>query len=181
MTWRSKKNSFQIAIACVLVSVSPVCRAKAQNYLIGVRGGTSFECDAGRFQQGDVFGAKYLPWLWGWGNGLNLKPRWDASAGWLNNEGREAFVGTTGPALELRVGKFPVTLEAGAAFTALSRSQFPDRDLGGWFQFTEGVGLDWHFTKRCALGWRFQHMSNASIYRQNPGLNLQMLSFSYSF
>jgi len=132
------KNPFKIAITCVLILFSPLCRIKAQDYLLGVRGGTSFERDAGRFQQVDVFGAKYLPWLWGWDNGLNLRPRWGVSAGWLNNEGRDEFVGTTGLALDLCVGKFPVTLEAGASFTALSRSQFPDRDLGGLVSIHRG-------------------------------------------
>ena len=38
-----------------------------------------------------------------------------------------------------------------------------------------------HITKHFTLGWRFQHMSNAGIYKANPGLNQQMLSTSYSF
>ena len=57
----------------------------------------------------------------------------------------------------------------------------PDSDLGGWFEFTDHVGLNWHITKQFTVGWRYQHMSNAGIYARNPGLNLQMLSVSYSF
>jgi hypothetical protein len=41
--------------------------------------------------------------------------------------------------------------------------------------------LDWHITKDFTVGWRYQHMSNAGIYKHNPGLNLMMLSASYSF
>jgi lipid A 3-O-deacylase len=161
------------------LSLSPALRA--QDYLVGLRAGSSFESDAGDFQQVDVSRSRYLPWLWGSRDRWNLKPRWEVSAGWLDDRGRQGFVGTTGPVLELRAGKFPVTLEGGVSLTALSRYESPDRDLGGRFQFTDHVGLDWHITKRFTLGWRYQHTSNAGIYSRNPGLNLQMLSVSYTF
>lgn len=164
----------------ILLNLSAI-RTQAQNYLAGVRSGTTFEKDAGNFQEVDVFAARYLPWTWGIGDGWNLKPRLEASAGWLHDEGQEGFVGTTGPVLELRQGKFPVTLEGGVSLSALSRSDFPDRDLGGSFEFTDHVGVNWHLTKQLTAGWRYQHMSNAGIYKRNPGLNLQMLSVSYGF
>jgi hypothetical protein len=170
-----------VTTATAVILVLQARTTEAQNYLVGVRGGTSFESDAGDFQQVDVFASKYLPWLWGVKDGWNLKPRWEASAGLLHDDGRQGFVGTTGPVLELRAGKFPVTLEGGVSLTALSRYQFHDRDLGGWFQFTDHVGLNWHISKQFTLGWRYQHTSNAGIYTRNPGLNLQMLSASYTF
>ena len=155
--------------------------SQAQDYLVGVRGGTSFENDAGDFQQVDVYAGRYLPWLWGYENGLNFKPRVEASAGWLHSEGESGFVGSLGPLVELRIKKFPITVEGGVSLTALSRSSFPERNLGGWFEFTDHVGINWHITKQLTIGWRYQHMSNAGIYNHNPGLNLQMLSASYSF
>lgn len=148
---------------------------------MGIRSGTSFETDAGDFQQVDLFASKYLPWLWRFDDRLTLKPRWEASVGLLHDKCRQGFVGTTGPVVEFRARKFPVTLEAGVSLTALSRYDFPERDLGGWFQFTDHIGLNWHVTERFTVGWRFQHTSNASIYERNPGLNLQMLSASYTF
>jgi Lipid A 3-O-deacylase (PagL) len=173
--------SVRKSIICLLVLFSLVGQIKAQNYLVGVRGGSSFESDAGEFQQADLFAAKYLPWLWGSKDRLTLKPRWEASVGFLHDDGQQGFVGTTGPVIELRVGKLPVTLEGGISLTALSRFEFPDRDLGGWFEFTDHAGLNWHITKQFTVGWRYQHMSNAGFYKRNPGLNLQMLSASYTF
>jgi Lipid A 3-O-deacylase (PagL) len=161
--------------------LAQACRGEAQDYLVGVRGGATFEGDAGDFQQVDVYAGRYLPWLWGFQNGLNFKPRVEASAGWLHSEGDSGFVGTLGPVIELRIRKFPVTLEGGVSLTALSRSDFPQRNLGGWFEFTDHVGINWHITKQLTIGWRYQHMSNAGIYQRNPGLNQQMLSASYSF
>ena len=157
------------------------CPTQAQDYVVGVRGGSSFESDAGNFQQVDVFAGRYLPWLWGSTNGVNFKPQVQASAGWLHNNGDSGFVGTLGPDVELRIRKFPITLEGGASLSALSQSDFPERNLGGWFEFTDHIGFNWHINNQFTVGWRFQHMSNAGIYKCNPGLNLQMLSFSYSF
>jgi Lipid A 3-O-deacylase (PagL) len=169
------------AVNFVALFVLITCCAEAQEYLIGVRGGTSFEKDAGNFQQVDVFAGMYLPWSWGSQAGFNLKPRAEFSAGWLDNQGDSGFVGALGPVVELRRGKFPVALEGGVSLSALSRSNFPERNLGGWFEFTDHVGLDWRVSKRFTLGWRFQHTSNAGIYQRNPGLNLQMVSAAYTF
>lgn len=168
-----------LGFAALIILV--ICRGNAQTYLVGVRGGASFGKNPGNFQEADVFTGIYLPWLWGYQNGLNLKPRVEGSVGWLNNEGDSAFVGTLGPVLELRKGNFPVTLEGGVSLSALSRSDFPQRNLGGWFEFTDHAGLNWHITKSITLGCRYQHMSNAGFYRHNPGLNLVMLSFGYAF
>jgi opacity protein-like surface antigen len=169
----------KLATAAFMLSL--MCHGEAQNYMVGVRGGGSFENDAGDFQQAEVFGGAYLPWQWGSSDGFNLKPRVEGSAGDLNNRGEDGFVGTLGPVVELREGKFPVSVEGGVSPTGLSRYYFKDRDLGGWFEFTDHAGLDWHVTKNFTLGWRFQHISNAGIYHRNPGLNQQMLSASYSF
>jgi hypothetical protein len=86
-----------------------------------------------------------------------------------------------GLVIELHKGKCPMTLDFGASPTILSRYDFSQRDLGGRFQFTDNLGLDWHISNYFTVGWRFQHMSNAGIYKRNPGLNLQMLSASYKF
>jgi Lipid A 3-O-deacylase (PagL) len=168
-------------LAATLSVFSLGCHSNAQDYLAGVRAGGSFENDAGDFQQAEVFGGIYLPWRFGSKTGFSLKPRIEGSAGCLDNRGEAGFIAASGPVLEFRKGKFPVTLEAGVNLTALSRYNYEDKDLGGWFQFTDHVGLNWHITKHFTVGWRFQHMSNAGIYRSNPGLNQQMLSTSYSF
>lgn len=170
-----------LSFAAFVVLVSATFPAQAQDYIVGVRGGTSFEKNAGDIQQVDLFASRYLPWTWGFNSGWKLKPRWETSAGCLHDEGEQGFVGTTGPVIELCAGKFPVTLEGGVSLTALSRYEFPDRNLGGWFQFTDHIGLNWHVTKQFTLGWRSQHTSNAGIYDRNPGLNLQVLSASYAF
>ncbi|HEV7923886.1 MAG TPA: acyloxyacyl hydrolase [Verrucomicrobiae bacterium] len=165
----------------LLLLLSKVAYADAQDYLIGVRGGSSFESDAGHFRQADAFAGLYLPWKWDSYLGLSFKPRVEVSAGCLSGGSEDGFVGTLGPVIELREGKFPVTLEGGVSLTGLSRYEFNEKDFGGRFQFTDHLGLDWHITKDFMVGWRYQHMSNAGIYKHNPGLNLMMLSAGYNF
>jgi len=168
-----------VVVSLLLFSIA--CRSEGQDYLVGIRGGTSFEKETGYFRQVDAFAGINLPWRWNSYSGLYFKPRLEASAGWISGGGGDGFIGTLGPVIELHKGKFPVTLDFGASPTVLSRYDFKQRDLGGWFQFSDHVGLDWHITNYFTVGWRFQHMSNAGIFERNPGLNLQMLSASYSF
>jgi lipid A 3-O-deacylase len=153
----------------------------AQSFLFGVRGGASLDCDPGRFRQAEVFGGWNLPWQWNPCLDLSLLPRLETSAGVLDGGSEAGFVGTAGPVLELRYRRFPLSIEGGASPTLLSRYRFDAKDLGGRFQFTDHIGLNWRFTRHFDMGIRFQHMSNAGIYKHNPGLNLEMLTAAYTF
>ena len=148
---------------------------------VGTRGGVSFNSSVHRFSQAEAFGDMYLPWHWDFYSNWRLQPALDASAGWLNGEHANAFVGTVGPVLELHKGTFPLVLEGGSSPTLLSRNRFGSRDFGEAFQFTSHIGLAWDITDHIRVGYRFQHMSNAGISNPNPGLNVQMLTVSYRF
>jgi lipid A 3-O-deacylase len=169
------------AIILLLLLFSAVNRSASQNYLIGVRGGASLDCDPGRFRQVEGFAGWNLPWKWNTRFDFNLLPRLESSAGVLDGGSEAGFVGTAGPVLELRRKFFPLSIEGGASPTFLSRYRFETKDLGGRFQFTDHIGLDWHFKENFDIGCRFQHMSNAGIYKHNPGLNLEMLTADYTF
>lgn len=154
----------------------------AQNmWTAGTRGGVSFESGQNRFQQVEAFSDLNLPWQWNVYSDWRFQPRIDASAGWLEGEHADAFIGTVGPLVELRPGKFPLALEGGSSPTILSRDRFGAKNFGEQFQFTSHIGLTWYITEHISVGYRFQHMSNAGIAHPNPGLNLQMLELSYSF
>ena len=165
----------------MLFLFSAAWSASAQDYNVGVRSGVSLDDHPGYFRQTDVFVTRYLPWEWHSYLGMSFKPSVEASLGWLDGGSKDGVVGTAGPQIELRERNFPVTLEGGVSLSGLSRSNFGEKNVGGWFEFTDHIGLNWHVTKCFTLGVRFQHMSNASIYKHNPGLNLEMLSASYRF
>jgi opacity protein-like surface antigen len=58
-------------------------------------------------------------------------------------------------------------------------------NLGGKFQFLSfgGLGLSYFLTENHALniGWRFRHISNAGIHRDNSGLNSFIVQAGFSF
>lgn len=171
-------------LICLLPAllVAGVWHVGAQDFLtLGARGGLSFNSSANRFQQGEAFADFDLPWHWNFCSDWRLQPKIDASAGWLDGEHLAAFVGTTGPRMELSYGKFPLALEGGSNPTILSRDHFGSVNFGDRFQFTSYIGMTWHITDHVSLGYRFQHMSNAGLASPNPGLNFEMLELSYHF
>ncbi len=177
---RSFRRGVQYFLALVFVVAAWSC--PAQDFLtLGARGGISFNVPAHRFDQIEGFADFDLPWHWDFFSNWRLQPRADLSAGWLNNQHSSAFIGTAGPLLEVRPGKFPLALEAGTSPTVLSRYRFGGTDFGQRFQFTTHVGLVWYLTDRVSVGCRFQHMSNAGLASPNPGLNLEMRELSYHF
>jgi len=105
----------------------------------------------------------------------------DLSGGWLGDAGVDAAIGTLGASVLFSRKNFPFSFEGGSSPTLTSEHAFPDRNLGGPFQFTTHVGVNWEVTAHVRLGYRFQHMSNADIYTLNPGLNMHMLALSYLF
>jgi lipid A 3-O-deacylase len=157
-------------------------RVNAQDFLtVGARGGFSFNAGNHRFSQSEAFADFDLPWQWNFCSDWRLKPRIDVSAGYLGNETTSAFIGTAGPLLELRKGHIPLALEGGFSPTVISRYRFGSTDFGDACQFTSHGGLTWYFNEHLSLGFRFQHMSNASLAKPNPGLNVGMLVLSYHF
>jgi len=177
------KRGFRLLKLFSLVWLALIVYAgEAQDiWSVGTRGGVSFNSSLHRFSQAEAFADMNLPWHWDFYSDWRFQPGLDASAGWLNGEHANAFVGTVGPVLELRKGTFPLVLEGGSSPTLLSRDRFGSRDFGEAFQFTSHIGLAWDITDHIRLGYRFQHMSNAGISSVNPGLNVQMLTVSYRF
>lgn len=133
------------------------------------------------FYQADACAAWTLPWGWDLDPVWHLQTRLDAALGWIGEGGTDAAICSSGPTLCLSRQNVPLVFEAGCSPTVLTRTVFPSKDLGFPFQFTTHAGLDWDLGGHFRLTYRFQHMSNASIARPNPGLNFHMLGVSYLF
>jgi lipid A 3-O-deacylase len=58
-------------------------------------------------------------------------------------------------------------------------------NLGGHFQFLEtvGAGATYFLSNNLAinLGWRYRHISNANIYKDNAGLNSSIILAGFSY
>ncbi|HTV40749.1 MAG TPA: acyloxyacyl hydrolase [Candidatus Sulfotelmatobacter sp.] len=182
MTHRFLKNGRRtIYFTVSFILVFHVCRSRAQDFFAGARGGASFDVDGGRFRQMEAYGGVDLPWRWYFHRDWYLRPGGDISAGCLWEGNTSAFVGSMGPFFELGKGQFPVRIKGGFAPTILSGFRFPTKDFGDDLQFTTRIGLEWEVARRFSVGAWFSHMSNGSISRSNPGLNLETLSLQYNF
>lgn len=72
-------------------------------------------------------------------------------------------------------------LEAGVGPSYISRARFAGKQLSTRFQFTSHVGAGVVLDKVHRIGLRYTHVSNASIKRPNPGLDLLEVSYTYQF
>jgi lipid A 3-O-deacylase len=74
-------------------------------------------------------------------------------------------------------------LEAGIGLHLQSRSQIGSKRMSTMFQFGDHIGFGYRFGAKSAfdLGYRFQHHSNASIKRPNPGINFHEVRLQYNF
>lgn len=55
------------------------------------------------------------------------------------------------------------------------------KDYGGPFQFSSGLGLGYALSTHWLVGYQYEHMSNANMYDQNPGLDSHSLHIEYRF
>lgn len=148
---------------------------------VGARYGFYPNGSRGDFRQAEGYGNFQLPWVWNITTNWNLRPRLDLSAGVLSRYRQHGLVATAGPSLVLSRKGWPFALVAGSSPTILSREEFVDADFGVPVQFTSHLGLYWQPGSHFELSYRFQHMSNAGLGSQNPGLNLHMFGVGYRF
>jgi lipid A 3-O-deacylase len=74
-------------------------------------------------------------------------------------------------------------LEAGIGLHLQSSSQIGSKRMSTMFQFGDHIGFGYRFGAKSAfdLNYRYQHHSNASIKRPNPGINFHEVRLLYHF
>ena len=130
---------------------------------------------------GVAFACWPLPWAQIHRAGWEIDPYLTAGLGWLGGRGATAGLARMGPALSLRHAGSPFWIELGISPTVLTRHTFGGLDLGIGLQFTSYAGMNWDISRRLGLGYRFEHMSNASLSSSNPGLNSHTFTIYYRF
>jgi opacity protein-like surface antigen len=135
---------------------------------------------------------------WNWSQRWALGPNWhiggywDASFGYWDNDSRQRSkksiydLGFT-PVFRLQQtnpsGVSPY-LEAAIGLHYLSQSSVgAERRFGTRFNFGDhlGVGLQFGPHQAFDLGYRYQHLSNASIKQPNQGINFHQVRLQYHF
>lgn len=75
-----------------------------------------------------------------------------------------------------------LVLELGVGVHLLSSVRFEDNNLASAFQFGDHVGIEWQPDRvRWRIGYRFQHLSNASIAPPNDGVEFHVLRLGWRF
>ncbi len=154
---------------------------------IGVRGAVNFQ-DAGLppgekedFEQFDVFGIIGLPWSREFPSGWEARYRLNGSVGALRGAGEVGFITTLTPGLAFTKKEWRLTFDFGGGGALLSKWEFGRQDMGGPFQFIGHGGISFHLPGNLVAGYRFHHMSDATIYGKSRGVDFHMLELSYSF
>jgi hypothetical protein len=167
--------------AIALFTIASAVKGADQNWVeVGVRFGFGEEVHGEKFNQLEIGAAYRLPWDWKLDTGWILESRINASAGAFHHDGGDtAAIGAIGPGFALVSPTQQYTLETGISPTLMSQHKFGEADFGGTIQFTTFIGLNSRLGKRISASFRVQHMSNASIYDHNPGVDQIMLGFNY--
>jgi lipid A 3-O-deacylase len=171
----------RIAILIVVVlSASPAVADTVKWNTIGIKAGIADSRSVEFFSKSEVYATFSLPWVRtspsNWIHGAFI----GVNAGALTGEDT-AFLGSAGIGL-FNVSpnqKFVITV--GFYPTYLSRFKFKTEDFGGTLQFTSTIGFSYNFSHSMTIGYRFEHMSNANIHDENPGLNTHSLELGYHF
>ena len=148
---------------------------------VGFRAGLSATGGNEDFEQYEVLASHGLPWGWQLTPGWFVSTRINLSAGALRGGGTTGFIGSVGPTVALSMVDGLILLDGGISAAILSKHKFGRENFGGPIQFVSHVALSFKLATNLGVGYRFQHMSNASIYKRNPGLELHMLELSYFF
>ncbi len=86
-----------------------------------------------------------------------------------------SFFGYGGFRLDAEIGRhFVITPEATMGYW----SRGDGKDLGGAFEFKTGGEFAWRFDDYSRIGLLFDHISNAGIYKKNPGVESAMVVYS---
>lgn len=147
---------------------------------IGVRAGVDDSRNNGSFSQYEAFATIGLPFHWTsdaeWGIGSCI----GFNAGVVRCEG-DSFIASLGPALAILTPSRRLAFLFGIYPTYLDSSEFETDDFGAKIQFTSALNINFQPLPHLTIGYRIQHMSNAGISDENPGLNTHFLEVGYRF
>ena len=155
---------------------------------VGIRAGINSETigipptEKEDFEQYDAFAVIGLPWSWEFPSGWEIRWRLNATAGALRAAGDTGFITELTPGIAFTKSSWRLTFDLGGGLAYLSDYEFGSQDIGGPVQIIGHGGITYHFPWDVSVGWRFHHLSDATIYgTDNRGVDLHMLELSYRF
>ena len=147
---------------------------------LGARGGVDTLDENEKFLSGEIYYLHALPWQKELSPSVNLYTRIDAGLAYLRADSHSGGWLAIGGDVVLSLREGAWEFEYGFRPTWLFESDLGGDDFGGPIQFSNHVGPTLN-RGPVALSYRFQHISNASLYNHNPGLDLHMLGLGVRF
>lgn len=171
----------------LLIAAASATHLQAQsadrNYLIdsaGLRAGVDADSSVS-IDTAEVFATFRTPCQWKLGDRTVLTLKFEGAVGILKHHRDSGIYARIGPHLELRFGDSPLRAVASSGPAFLSDHTYGPLDLGGDFQFFSSIGLDWDFAENWSFSYRWEHISNANLHDENPGLNMHVVGFTRRF
>jgi lipid A 3-O-deacylase len=148
---------------------------------IGFRAGENNSICKESFQQRELIFRGALPWEYRINSDFSISTQMEITAGKLECGRDRAFLASLGPSIIFSYYENLIDLDAGISPTLVTEYEFHHKNIGGFIQFTSHVGIYYSTFQFMKLGYRFQHMSNASLYEHNPGINLHLFEARFRF
>lgn len=171
----------------MMFSPEPGCAEEFEWTSVGIRGAVNYR-DAGLppgekvdFEQFDVVGTLGFPGRWALPWDWEARYQVNATGGALRGDGETGFITTMTVGIGVTKIDWRTSLDFGLGGALLSKWRFPGQNIGGPFQFIAHGGILFYLPWNILAGYRFHHMSDATIYGNNRGVDLHMLEVRYNF
>jgi len=163
-------------LALLLSAIVPIASVAGE---LGVRAGTGVEGPAY-----SMAGGYWRPWsarLVGGEDGWHLTGYAELAAGRVGYREDDLHMGSAGVGGWVGRGAGPLLVGFGTAPTYISEHRLGGQEFGGGMQFTSHLAIRWQISRVHSLAYRIQHTSNAGIYSENDGLDLQVLEVGFAY
>lgn len=172
------KRSLLVVFFCLVFPLTGMAQPVIVE--LGLRGGVNSSSVEETYSAGEAYYLHALPWRKDLSPETSLYTRLDAGVGYMHADSRsgnwlaigaDAVLSTVDGLLEFEIGVRPAWL---------SRHEFGEDDFGGAVQFLSHAGVALNLG-RVVVNYRLQHLSNAGIYDNNPGINLHLFGVGFRF
>lgn len=168
-------------VAVLIVVILPVAALGLEtDSELGLRGGSNAKCLNESFTVAEIYFLKNLPWHKELSPSTRVYTRLDAGAGFIGSNDDEGGWLALGGDVVLSLAEGLWEVEVGFRPTFMTEHRYDDVDFGGPLHFSSHAGVNLNVGK-VALGYRYMHTSNAGIYGDNPGLDLNLVGMGVRF
>lgn len=173
------KTLVGICLLTLLYLPVPAVASTGADWELGLRGGMDATGADQSYGVGELYLLRPFSWRARLADGV-LMPRIDLGAGYLEAADDRGGWLAAGVDLVYAVLDGNLELEAGFRPTLLFDDDYGNDNYGGPLQFASHVGIALRVSP-LVIGYRYQHLSNGGLYKENDGLNLHLFGVGVRF